>query len=252
MGEKFPEVVIRKTIAPDVRAKKEQFLSNDLLREIYVSEQNEQACSTAFLNAYCNYPLLVGQQTNLYKCVLTNGFELVNEQGYIGLLHPETVYDDPNGQPLRKEMYHRLRYHFQYQNEFRLFAEVHHHTLYGDQLFGPRSSSPNFLSIHNLYHPNTVDACFAHDGYGQCQGLKDENGKWNTVAHKNRIVHFGEEELQVLAKTFEGDTTKWKSTKLVSIHNKRLLTCYVNYRYSQNMWKITVKSLQLHWMKPML
>ena len=172
-----------------MRAKKEQFLSNDLLREIYVSEQNEQACSTAFLNAYCNYPLLVGQQTNLYKCVLTNGFELVNEQGYIGLLHPETVYDDPNGQPLRKEMYHRLRYHFQYQNEFRLFAEVDHHTLYGDQLFGPRSSSPNFLSIHNLYHPNTVDACFAHDGYGQCQGLKDENGKWNTVAHKNRIVH---------------------------------------------------------------
>ena len=126
MSEKFPEVVIRKTIAPDVRAKKEQFLSNDLLREIYVSEQNEQACSTAFLNAYCNYPLLVGQQTNLYKCVLTNGFELVNEQGYIGLLHPETVYDDPNGQPQRKEMYHRLRYHFQYQNEFRLFAEVHH------------------------------------------------------------------------------------------------------------------------------
>ena len=120
-------------------------------------------------------------------------------------------------------MYHRLRYHFQYQNEFRLFAEVHHHTLYGDQLFGPRSSSPNFLSIHNLYHPNTVDACFAHDGYGQCQGLKDENGKWNTVAHKNRIVHFGEEELQVLAKTFEGDTTKWKSTKLVSIHNKEII-----------------------------
>ena len=53
--------------------------------------------------------------------------------------------------------------------------------------------------------------------------MKDENGKWNTVAHKNRIVHFGEEELQVLAKTFEGDTTKWKSTKLVSIHNKEII-----------------------------
>ncbi len=73
--------------------------------------------------------------------------ELVNEQGYIGLLHPETVYDDPNGQPLRKEMYHRLRYHFQYQNEFRLFAEVHHHTLYGDQLFPPVHHLIFFLYI---------------------------------------------------------------------------------------------------------
>lgn len=223
ISEKYPEVLIRKTIAPDVRAKKEQFLNNDLLRQIYVSELNEQTCSTAFLNAYCNYPLLVGQQTNLYKCVLTNGFELINEQGYMGLLHPETVYDDPKGQPLRKEMYLRLRYHFQYQNELRLFAEVDHHTLYGDQLFGPRNSSPNYFSIHNLYHPNTVDACLAHDGHGQCGGLKDKSGKWNTVAHKNRIVHFGEEELRVLAKTFEGDTGKWESTKLVSIHNKEII-----------------------------
>lgn len=219
MSEKFPEVVIRKTIAPDVRAKKEQFLSNDLLREIYVSEQNEQACSTAFLNAYCNYPLLVGQKTNLYKCILTNTFELVNEQGYIGLLHPETVYDDPKGQPLRKEMYCRLRYHFQYQNELRLFAEVDHHTIYGDQLFGPRNSSPNFLSIHNLYHPNTVDACFTHTGHGICGGIK-KDGKWNIEAHYDRIVHFSKEELKVLAKTFEGNEKDWEGAKLVNIQNR--------------------------------
>jgi hypothetical protein len=101
-------------------------MSNDAMKALYEGEQNEQACSTVFLNAVCNYPLLVGQQTNLYKCVLTNCMEMMSPSGYAGILCPEGIYDDPNGQPLRRELYKRLRYHFQYQNELRLFAEVHH------------------------------------------------------------------------------------------------------------------------------
>ena len=108
--------------------------------------------------------------------------------GYIGLLTPESIYDDPNGQPLRRELYKRLRYHFQYQNELRLFAEVHHHTVYGDQLLGPRrSSSPRFASLSNLFHPSTVDGCFTHDGHGMCGGIKDENG--NLVQHGHEHTH---------------------------------------------------------------
>ncbi|MBK6331055.1 MAG: hypothetical protein IPF62_11260 [Bacteroidetes bacterium] len=60
-------------------------------------------CTAVFMNAGQNYPLLVGQQTNLYKCVLENGFSLLSKNGYMGLLHPEGVYDDPNGQLLRKK-----------------------------------------------------------------------------------------------------------------------------------------------------
>ena len=53
-------------------------------------------------------------------------------------------------------------------------------------------------------------------------GIKDKEGNWNTVAHKNRIVHFGEEELRVLAKTFE-NSDDWEATKLVGIHNKEII-----------------------------
>lgn len=82
------------------------------MRDLYTSEQYENVGSTAFLNAYCNYPLLVGQQTNLYKCVLENTMDLASEErGFIGLLTPESIYDDPKGQPLRRELYKRLRYH---------------------------------------------------------------------------------------------------------------------------------------------
>lgn len=218
ISDKYPEVAIRKVSAPDVRQRINDFLGNPAMKELYVSEQYENVGSTAFLNAYCNYPLLVGQQTNLYKCVLENTMDLASEEkGFIGLLTPESIYDDPKGQPLRRELYKRLRYHFQYQNELRLFAEVDHHTVYGDQLLGPRrSSSPRFASLSNLFHPNTVDACFAHDGHGLCGGIKDENGNWNTAAHKDRIVEITDKELQVLSDTFEDGTTG-DCAKLVSL-----------------------------------
>lgn len=224
ISEKYPEVSIRKISASQVHDMKERFISNISLLQLYVNEQNEQVCSTSFLSSICNYPLLVGQKTNLYKCILTNCMDLASEEnGYIGLLTPEGIYDDPKGQPLRKELYKRLRYHFQYQNELRLFAEVHHHTVYGDQLLGPRrSSSPRFASLSNLFHPNTVDACFAHDGHGSCGGIKDKNGNWNTVAHKDRIVIFAKEELKVLSNTFEDGTTD-DCAKLVSIHAQEII-----------------------------
>ena len=224
ISEKYPEVAIRKVSAPDVRHTKEAFLSNSVLNKLYVDEQIEAACSGVFLNSVCNYPLLIGQKANLYKCVLTNCMDLASaNNGYIGILCPDGIYDDPKAQLLRRELYKRLRYHFQYQNELRLFAEVHHHTVYGDQLLGPvRSSSPHFASLSNLFHPSTVDACFAHDGHGLCGGIKDENGNWNTKPHRDRIVHFTDKEIALLSDTFEDGTTH-DCAKLVSIHSQEII-----------------------------
>lgn len=221
ISEKYPEVAIRRTSAPDVRRKRDELFSIDpLLEKLYRAEEIDNTCSGVFLNAYQNYPLLVGQQTNLYKCVLTNGMELMGRDGYMGLLTPESIYDDPNGQPLRRELYKHLMYHFQYQNELRLFAEVDHHTQYGGQLLRSGiSSPPRFASLSNLFHPSTVDACFAHDGHGLCGGIKDENGNWNTAPHRERIVTVGEEELKVLSEVFENGAD-WESAKFTSIHSE--------------------------------
>lgn len=127
LSERYPEVLIHKVSAPDARTMQTRFMEDESMRRIYEDEQMEVQCSSAFMNAFANYPLLIGQQTNLYKCVLTNTFDLASaENGYIGILCPESIYDDPKGQPLRRELYKRLRYHFQYQNELRQKAEVHH------------------------------------------------------------------------------------------------------------------------------
>lgn len=222
ISEVFPEIAIRKTSAPETRKMREElFNQNAKLKVAYDNEECAHNCSTTFMNAYGNYPLLIGQQTNLYKCVLENCFYLMSDAGFMGLLHPEGVYDDPHGQPLRKEIYKRLCFHFKYQNELQLFAEVLHGKKFCQQIYGGKKETVNFFSIDNLFHPCTIDGCFSHNGHGTCGGIK-KDGKWNIDSHKQRIVTFSESELQVLSSTFD-DNADWESTKLVSIHATNII-----------------------------
>lgn len=223
ISEEFPEVSIRSISAPEVRKKRDiLFNSSEAIRDTYYKELEESTCQGVFMNGYSNYPLLIGQANNLYKCITENGFDLLSDAGYMGLLHPESIYDDPHGQPFREEAYRRLCYHFQYHNELRLFAEVHHSTKFGSQIYGRKKDNVSFLSIHNLFHPITIDGCFIHDGNGICPGIK-ENGKWGISSHSDRIVHISGKELAIISETFE-DSADPKSVKLVSIHSKAILS----------------------------
>jgi len=227
IAELFPEVSIRKTTAPQVRMLQESYLSVPEQKNGYYAENIGIESSALFMNAVQNYPLLKGQQTNLYKCVLENGFSLTAPQGFMGLLHPEGVYDDPNGQPLRKEIYKRLKYHFQFSNELSLFAEIHHNTVFGTQIYSGTKSEISFKSISNLFHPSTIDPSFIPNQKGVANGvkIKDLNsGKyiWNILPHSDRVVHFTENILCILAKTFE-DSKNGETAKLVSIHSESIV-----------------------------
>lgn len=224
LSEKYPEVAIRKMSAPDVRKMRDQMFKQIPATEaLYHSEEIDTACSSKFMSAYCNYPLLVGQQTNLYKCVLENAMDIASESnGYIGLLTPESIYNDPKGQPLRRELYKRLRYHFQYVNTLKLFSEILHWVTFSTNVIGKRKENADFYSINNLYHPSTIDGCFIHDGHGLCEGLKTNEGSWNTAPHKERIVHYDTNQLQLLSNVFEDGTTN-DCAKLVSIHSCEIL-----------------------------
>ena len=218
LSERYPEVMIHKVSAPDARAMQTRFMEDKSMRRIYEDEQMEVQCSCVFMNAYANYPLLIGQQTNLYKCVLTNTFDLASaENGYIGILCPESIYDDPKGQPLRRIIYKRLKYHFQFRNEYKLF-DIGHTRTFGTQIFSPQKEKIEFCSINNLFVPQTIDGSFCHDGSGDSEGIKDVNGNWNTRSHKDRIVLYTQKELLTLAQVFEGNT-KYESTKLVNIQS---------------------------------
>ena len=221
ISERFPEVAIRKMLAPDVRRMRDRLFkeSSEMMR-LYHEEEIENAGDAAFLNASCNYPLLIGQQANLYKCVLENGFTDLSDNGYMGLMIPEGAYDDPHGQPFRREIYHRLRYHFQYQNELILFP-IGNREKFGTSVFSSATDSVCFDNINNLFTPSTIDACYAHDGHGICGGIK-RDGKWNTEGHRDRIIRIDESSLKILADTFEEGNNE-DSAKLVSIHANEIM-----------------------------
>jgi hypothetical protein len=176
-----------------------------------------------------NFPLLKGQQTNLYKCVLENGFNLIAKQGMMGLVHPDGIYDDPKGQPLRKAIYKRLKYHFQFQNAFNLFAEVAHREKYSSNIYSGNIGKVGFYNINNLFHPSTINGCFVNKNeQATPDGIKtfsesDNKFVWNTKPHFDRKIFFTQKELSILAKAFE-DSEDWETTKLVSVHARQIIS----------------------------
>ncbi|MBS1778811.1 MAG: hypothetical protein JST70_05775 [Bacteroidetes bacterium] len=230
ISEKFPEIVIRSSSASEVKKMRDaSLLQFDEIKELYFGEVNEITGLSAFLGAMQNYPLQDGQSqaSNLYKGILENTFSLISNQGYIGLVHPEGIYEDPKGEILRKEVYRRLRFHFEFKNALFLFAEVHDQQNYSVNIYGRRHNHVDFVSINNLFHPVTIDSCFVHDNQGMVGGLKVKDAVtnkmvWNLHPHRDRIVHFTDLELRVLAKTFE-NTDDWESVKLVCIHSTQTL-----------------------------
>jgi len=228
LSETNPEVIIKNLSAPETRNRAIILLSSAQRMKINYFEESIWAESTkAFIGGFQNYPLLDGQRNNLYKCILVNCLDFINRNGSIGMLHPESVYDDARGLNLRTEIYKRLLFHFQFRNEFGLFSETNDHgrMTFGLNVYGRRKDDVNFISINNLFHPNTIDGSFIHNGEGILQGEKViENGKpiWNTNPHSNRIIRFTNEVLSVISRFYQGHN-KWESTKLVSIHSNKLV-----------------------------
>ena len=229
MSESFPELEIRKTTASQVRTLQQNFIAVEAQKDLYFEENIAVDSAGSFMNAHQNYPLQKGQSqaSNLYRGILENTLSLLNLDGFSGLVHPEGIYDDPKGKILRKEVFKRLKYHFQFKNELTLFSEVHHETIYSTNIYAGKKDEVNFTSLHNLFHPSTIDNSINHSGAGLPGGFKvmdESQGKmvWNVEPHKDRVVNIKEDELRVLARLFE-DSTDWATTKLVSIHTTQIL-----------------------------
>ena len=223
LSERNPAFAIRKLSASDIaEARDAQLTAPGRLAE-YLAEYEESEGTQNFLNALQNYPLLRGQQTNLYKCFITRAWELGSTSGATGFLHPDGVYDDPNGGPLRRALYRRLRSHFQFQNEQQLFAEVDHHMKFSVNIYHERRPAPEFAHVANLFAVSTVDACHDHGGIGPITGIKDEDGNWGTAGHRDRILRVDETALTLFARLYDEAGTASGEARLPALHARQLV-----------------------------
>jgi hypothetical protein len=231
LGDHNPVFVLHKLSAKQLTDEREAaFERSPQLQQAWFDELTEAEGSQAFLNATQNYPQLKGVQTNLYKCFLPRAWANVNGQGVSGFLHPEGIYDDPKGGGFRREVYLRLREHFQYINEVNLFAEVDHHTKFSANVYGPYDEKVHFNHVANLFIPQTVDICFAHEGQGQVPGIKEEvesasgaiKTVWNTNGHRDRIIEIGQHELALFAQLYDEAGTDALEARLPALHARQL------------------------------
>lgn len=175
-----------------------------------------------FLNAAANYPLLVGVQTNLYKCFICRGWELA-PRGVHAWVHQEGMFDDPKGGVLRRESYRRLRHRMQFQNKRLLFSEIKDEKRYGLLITGP-TEKIGFISIGNLFEPITVDRCYEHDGSGAVPGIKTDDNEFETRGHRSRLVRITEKELALFAQLFDKPGTPALEARLPIVHSTEVLS----------------------------
>ena len=224
LGDYNPLFVLRRHSATRISALRgDEIEQHAGLRDAWFTESEDAEATQAFLNARQNYPLLVGQKANLYKCFLPQAWMVGREGGIAGFLHPEGVYDDAKGGPFREALYARLRAHFQFQNEKKLFSDPDHHTLFGVNVYGPARPALSFRHIANLFAPATVDACFNHDGRGSVPGIKDDANGWNTAGHAHRVVEIDLEALRNFAKLYDESDTPPREARLPALHANTLL-----------------------------
>ena len=221
LSDTHPMFAVKKLTATQTTHKRAEALANAVTRKMFFSEYEMLSGEQAFLNAVQNYADLKGQQTNLFKCFLPQSWMYNSKSGVAAFVHPEGVYDDPKGGALREKLYPRLRNHFQFANERKLFSEVHHHTQFSLNVYGgPLPVS--FDTISNLYDAKSIEECYEGDATAPILGIKDENGDWNVKGHPDRIIHVTKKELAVFAKLFDGNNN-WKQAKLPQLHVVQLV-----------------------------
>ena len=237
MGQFDPLVVVRGMSANAIdKTISNAIVSNHSLQDKWLTALTANSGTKAFLNAIQNYPLLLGQEANLYKCFLPQGWMIAGPGGISGFLHPENVYEEPRGGKLRAALYPQLRCHFQFINERNLFPEVDHHTKFSINVYGAcrdadgpaehgnDTNTVSFVHIANLFAPTTIDACIDHDGSGPVLGIKDNEGDWNILGHQDRMITITPQELALFARLYDEPGTLAIEARLPALHAEELLS----------------------------
>ncbi|MDD7661329.1 MAG: 3'-5' exonuclease [Eubacteriales bacterium] len=216
LGDRQPLFAVKRFTATQTTHHRTQELKDSSTYALYFGEYEGITGQQSFLNAVQNYPDLKGQQTNLFKCFLPQAWMFAGKEGISAFLHPEGVYDDPKAGVLRKKLYPKLRYHFQFMNMLSIFNDVDGHTCFSLNIYS-NAPTTSFITIANIFAEKAIDECFEIITDEQVPGLKDEHGQWQTKGHPDRKITIGKKELLLFDKVILsrcGINVKGRSGKL--------------------------------------
>ncbi len=225
LGDHDPSFVLGKLSATQTAERRAAAMERPGMRSAFFGAHEDPAGTQAFLSATANYPELRGVKVNLYKAFLPVAWQMNGERGVTGLLHPDSLYDDPRGGRARHAAYQRLRRHYQFGNELRseLFSDVDNHTRFSINIYGHKVEEPAFLTLANVFLPKVIDESHSHPGGGSIPGIKDDDNKWEIRGHKGRIIRVGEKELELFALLYDETDTPAAEARLPALHSTELV-----------------------------
>lgn len=222
-----PKVIVRSKEYSSDKVEKlvyEYIVQTPAWWDLYVKNVTVSDAAKSFLNAVWLYPCLKGLPANLYMCFITRAWDIANRGANIGFIHPDDFYTSSKAAELRRGVYSRLRYHFQFQNELNLFAEVHHRIIYSINIYGePRTIL--FDNISNLFLTNTlIDSYNIANSHEPVEGIRALDGSWSTSGHPSRIISINEESLSIFASLLDAEDTPANAASLVRLHSASQLS----------------------------
>lgn len=170
------------------------------------------------LNASQAYAILEGLPANLYQNFILQSWTLYNRDAVVAFIHPDDHYTSSLATALRTALYPRLRYHFQFQNELQLFAEVDHHVTYSANIYG-KVQEIGFDHVCNLFSPQGLVGCY--DGLPHPEPVEDirtADGNWSIAGHPLRRVRITVKELNLFARLVDKPGTPATAASLVRLH----------------------------------
>src|SRR5690625_5237773 len=180
----------------EVAQRREVTMGREGAVETVLLGSRDVEATAAFTGSGAMYPEMTGTQPDLYRNFMTRTWAHAADMGIATLVHPPTHLTDAKGYALRRATYPRLRRHWRFINDLKLFVEVHNLVEYSVNVYGARRPV-DFLSAVSVYHPAVVDGSLRHDGSGHEPGFKNPDGGWDLTPHRARIQRNRHEQLEL-------------------------------------------------------
>jgi hypothetical protein len=207
-----------KTTQAERNERKQQALASPDFVEFMVGTAGDIVSTREFLTGIDTAPVTHGLRPDLYRSFMEIVWRHGSPTGVQSLVHPESHFTEKKAGSLRAETYRRLRRHWQFINELKLY-EIDNHVTYGVHVYGRNIGRPSFVMASGLYHPRTAEESFRHDGSGAAPAAKNPEGNWNVSAHRERLIQVDESTLKVWGGLLDDDGTPPIQARMVYVVN---------------------------------
>lgn len=203
-----------------------EVLASPRERAAYFADLTSMTGTSAVLGSPIEHPILAGIRTNLYMNFMERTWRsMMNEDGIVGLLHPEGCYVDARSSRLRCESYLRLRRHWQFVNESSLFNEVNFTQEFSINVYGiPRQ--PFFLYMADVGSVNLLENSICSPDVITVDFCAND---WSGIPNRDRIIEVNLDVLSSWSRLFDRNDTPADSARMAKVYSSAVQSVLLSF-----------------------